>query len=1057
MNSTPHVAHDLVGLEQSIAWLPWHRSTIALSLLHHSRVDSDLAGKCIHWLKADGNLVADGGTLNCSLLGVRLLQSLKKTGYSSEFASEIELCHDSRIDELGNLRRRARSFISALDFGQLNGDRAIWWMSNLIARAAIPKNLRTKSPPHYARFIDSFDQFKTGLSIRNPRHIVSSVREWIAIGDEDTANRPPYLCKWWTLLCKFIECEALDRLFVWPLVVIGDGPQQVAIALPVLVQVDGSSPDRKGKCSIVDGRILIAPEKPKIVLATDSSEETDLQNWRALVPDWAGYARDLLLNHGRHLGDAWRTRIETSNLSIHLSPGDFVLAHLFSERSSVHVSGRSAAALFATAFAAAIMNRRIPRIAITGDLVPPPNSPIDARVGPQVGEVETTVAKARHVYLSEGYDALVISQASGGVEAADIYRAEKIADAHAPEGDEKFVVEKHTHTYEVGTLANVWDVAFPNSWRRYRSVRCPEFRLYRDLGQETRSLIGEWFRHAGEIAYLPEGVTITELGSYLRWCSATVAELKPAPPGISTLCMRLTDSEKGYRGVLNLAEALRYPLDTLARIDQERPEVLSRVLSQILQIGAQYPGSVYCRAPDLLILVKTAEGELADAENDLLTLLGASEVPLRDPGRDPAWSERLGECRIVIASEPLLASLSRRQAGKFATAVEELSIFRTDFTQQQAGSVVSEERWHGQGARFLLEQLRALGLVEKIPNSGTWLLTNRIPIDSDISRRARLHQLAGCSFATSLLGLGRPGLPSESSLCGEVITEASYHFAEATACYRTIGAQEELISCRNLLTDLTGAFNLPSWQVIRFAASERLKPVEPFVAMGQELLANNADSLSDFAAVSLLQHIGERLIQLIDHRRAEGDFSTHPDVEALVSTTTRLVETVRLSLSGTKPMRSSAIEILKNKTIRRLIKNREDLKAFRHVAEELINGNGLGIEDVGPDFLQALVAELYPGREDRKTRFGLYAKIFSTGHSGYAALFLGMLGTAPSEDDAEELVAKYSKSIEPKSIKYIRSLAWRKPAGPLLDDLRSGFSRFENYYSEPAVKETRKR
>jgi hypothetical protein len=193
MTHSPQIGHDWTALERSVAWLPWHRSTVALSFLtHFQAVDgSELADTCLRWLKAEGNLLGDQKSLNCSLLGMRLLVSLETTRYGDELASEIQLARWSIKKGLGNLRHQARSFLTALDLGQLNPDRAIWWMGSLIARATVPRNLRRKSPEHFARFSVSIDQFQVGLRTRDPAKIISSIREWIAIGEEDNATRPP--------------------------------------------------------------------------------------------------------------------------------------------------------------------------------------------------------------------------------------------------------------------------------------------------------------------------------------------------------------------------------------------------------------------------------------------------------------------------------------------------------------------------------------------------------------------------------------------------------------------------------------------------------------------------------------------------------------------------------------------------------------------------------------------------------------------------------------------------------------------------------------------------
>ena len=69
-------------------------------------------------------------------------------------------------------------------------------------------------------------------------------------------------------------------------------------------------------------------------------------------------------------------------------------------------------------------------------------------------------------------------------------------------------------TFESGVLSNVWDIAFPNSWRRYRSVRCPDASISVQLDQASRDSIREWFERAEVVDDLPDWITISELASY---------------------------------------------------------------------------------------------------------------------------------------------------------------------------------------------------------------------------------------------------------------------------------------------------------------------------------------------------------------------------------------------------------------------------------------------------------------------------------------------------------------------------------------------------------------
>ena len=81
---------DWTALESSAGWLPSHRSTVALSLLHDElTIGTDLADR---WSIGAQRRKSIGilQRMNCSQLGHRLLASLSKTPYETNFLSEIQ-------------------------------------------------------------------------------------------------------------------------------------------------------------------------------------------------------------------------------------------------------------------------------------------------------------------------------------------------------------------------------------------------------------------------------------------------------------------------------------------------------------------------------------------------------------------------------------------------------------------------------------------------------------------------------------------------------------------------------------------------------------------------------------------------------------------------------------------------------------------------------------------------------------------------------------------------------------------------------------------------------
>ncbi|UPT92347.1 hypothetical protein HAP41_0000049495 (plasmid) [Bradyrhizobium barranii subsp. apii] len=710
---------DWTALERSAAWLPWHRSTVALSLLQQkSTVGTDLADRCVHWLRSDQSRFGHNGMLDCSPLGSRLLASLSGTPYAADFSFEIEGARRSVERDLGKYRQWARSFLAAVELGQLCPSRALWWIGNMVQPNGLPKNLRRKAPEDFVRFSNAFLQLRASIRERGPVGIIESIGVWLSMTEDNSR---------WRRLCRAIECEALDRLFAWPLVVMDTIRHEAALALPIFAEANPTSIHGDGSCRVIDGRVLIAPVPVYHQLQT-AEDNPAKDSWRAFATEWANHARALLLNHNRHLGDEGVQYIKSVALSVDLGACDSVLSHVFRDHDPIPAAGRSASALFATAFAAAIMNRQMPKIAIIGDLVTPADGPVDNRRGPEIGQVhkEGLDAKISHVFLGEGYDALIVPRA-GELKESDAPTENGFGDVVARDSAES----QRIHMFESGVLSNVWDIAFPNSWRRYRSVRCPDASFSLTLDQASRGSIRDWFEQAEVVDDLPDWITITELASYLRWCSREIASLNPAPPGLSQFFMRLTEFETGSHAVLSLGEALRYPVSHLAKVNAEDSDELKKSLTDMLQPGRHCPETLFGQAPDLTILISKPEAisspEQPVAEANLATLLKEIRDDLSDKGRRREWSEYVGRCRIILVQERLETERNL-QLSEFDKAQTELSIFRMEFTQQQASAVVSETKWRGAATKMLLRGLQEKGAARYTPMTDSWVLTRKAPL-----------------------------------------------------------------------------------------------------------------------------------------------------------------------------------------------------------------------------------------------------------------------------------------------------------------------------------------
>ncbi|UPT92350.1 hypothetical protein HAP41_0000049525 (plasmid) [Bradyrhizobium barranii subsp. apii] len=278
----------------------------------------------------------------------------------------------------------------------------------------------------------------------------------------------------------------------------------------------------------------------------------------------------------------------------------------------------------------------------------------------------------------------------------------------------------------------------------------------------------------------------------------------------------------------------------------------------------------------------------------------------------------------------------------------------------------------------------------------------------------------------------------------DVVTEAAYHFKEAARDHVLAGSADSGAKCRNLLADLTAAFNPATWQVIRFASKMKLEPAEPFVAMGRQLLSSDRDLPSDASGRSLIWMISQRLDQLVAQRKQDGNYSSNHDSEELAVVASQLIVDVIASLGGNRPVEGMVSEILEHEQIRRLIKDSEQARAFREVIKKLVQNKAADLTSIRPDVLHEAIAEMYQGIS--AMRLELYERVFVAGRLGYADLFLAMLGAAATNEEAEAIFSKYGPCLDRRLIRYITTFGWKKMKKSLLGEIRRGYDRFEMFY-----------
>ena len=103
----------------------------------------------------------------------------------------------------------ARSLLSAMEFGQLCPSRALWWIGSLIGPENIPA-IHQEGSRRTSLDLAMHSSLRTSVRERGPGGIIETIGVWLSMTGDNVR---------WERLCRAVECEALDRLFAWPLVI----------------------------------------------------------------------------------------------------------------------------------------------------------------------------------------------------------------------------------------------------------------------------------------------------------------------------------------------------------------------------------------------------------------------------------------------------------------------------------------------------------------------------------------------------------------------------------------------------------------------------------------------------------------------------------------------------------------------------------------------------------------------------------------------------------------------------------------------------------------------
>lgn len=994
------------ALERAVVWRRWHCIDIALTQLRvlwgrqdsgenerapddDARIDK-LIVKLEGWCQRGGSL---------SPLGVRLLNQLPRE-IKDRLPATVAGYAESR-GRKGDLEirlRQARALLLAFEQAQPGPDRSLWLVRQHVKATRVPPALLQKRGAVFKEFADAIEKLAAGCRDRQADAIVEAIAAILELAK----GSDPAIVGVWSSYWRSVEYEALNRLFIWPLLLLPGAASRdnLGVALPVFVLAFDTPVGLGPRAVVRNGHSVIVKRREKRMLA-GTSQPAD---WHSVANSALRHARLLVSNHHRHLDASAVAWLERSSVSIDLAPAD-LLAVAF-DGGMVEPCDASVSALLATSFGAALMRRPMPLIGITGGLT----GTADGRRGPKVRAVSGARAKENYVGMSGLYDLLILPKE----QAEDM---DESGERH----------EWQVPTRHAATLADIFDIAFLGRWRRYQRRRLP---VTRSLPTEDRhARVAEWFQTASLVANLPDSLTVDDVESYLHRERRAVASQIPAPAGISQVTYATTEEDVSGWGLVQLAQAMECALPTPVAISDD-DAMLAAGFAALLDAPA---GLYLNRPPDLLVLVKHNGVDLAQGSLQSLAALAEAATPLlRQPRRHASWMQRIGITRVIIANAQTKA---RTQLPIPDDPLSELAawlgLFRHDFSDAQARALVSSriELELSMGEAFA--ELRRRGWMVPSVSSDRHHLTVHFELAVSPLNLAIAHQQIAATFATAVLAnpaVGASDMDGQDSLS---TSEAAYHLIQATKLFDD-NQDVRARSCADMLVKLI-AFGLPmNCRHIHLAATLNVGSTEPLIAMALEL--RQAGHAWKPATLNALANLLIQRITDFEKRRQEtaaiheGESQLRDFALWLTDVTLRSFETDAPALGAAATLYNSGTYAITPHALGQL----------REALLQSVRNESTPLANIPPNVLHRLIHDAY----DRGDRHLQYKRALTDGHRTHAALFLAALGTSPDWDVAQAFLESELPQLGPKGARFISTLRWRSLPSRLRSEMEAGYEYF---------------
>lgn len=875
---------------------------------------------------------------------------------------------------------RTRAFVLALAFGDATSESLLWLAGNLCGRQRVPRPLLRKDREAVARFTTMIEQLRRGIRGRDANEILTATRD-LAVWDETDEVKTRDAGRLWRKFWHHVEWEALNRIYVWPLVYDLGAAAMIGM-FPVAVDAH-------------EGNASVELQSGRLVRAGAAQRRT----WRDISVEAAALARDLVIQHTRHLKDGSRAWLERASFTVDLRPGD-AIAEPFGI--AFEVEDSSLSLLLATTFAARLLRRPMITAAVSGEIL---GQQHDARRGPIVADVKGIAEKLRYACGSGVFDTAIYPKTS------------------ETEVRDNLAIPVGMLARPVATLADALDAALTTAWRRQRRERLPTVAVE---ALSDYDALSAFFATADPVARLPSAFGIEDVAAYLQRAARQVRQVPNAPSGLVTVFAGTMPEDVGITGLRTLDKLFGLGHHRLPMSMTSDPQTLGGWIADRLDEECEEP---LAKAPDLLCLTMPPQPEEEWRKLHLMRVLAVSMLTL--PHRRIEWREHLGGVRVLLCDAPNLPpSSSNTLDGELEWAADALSLFRGPFSSKQALLTLTAAEVSDPDDAFNV--LICHGIVVPSATRGLWLChwtragQNRI--------KGNVHCAIALSYGGPLVAGGAIGLTFLEALEGLGVAEATHHFAQACTLLKQEGREQERMEVARFLATLLIVY-IGAPDVYRSAGVH----CEQFGAAFIDLLFQHLRegwqpddaSLQAIANLVVLRHR-----ELASRRpRVAGLEEDDRQVRAVTSD---VISALVVDAGDGMAERAGAASVLLRGRVPLEAEERPRLEAL--VGRALDDADGKKLAHIHPELLCERTARL----KNRAHRHVRYLRCLQNGHGANAGLLLGMVGTA-EPNAVEQLYREWSGGLTPAGHRWITSCAWKQAPYVLQNDYSRGYGYLQDY------------